>query len=347
MDRRAAVAIAGFAGALLALGAMASCGSRTGLPGEEAADASPDRAMAHPDTSPREETKEEPKPREKDVAVEEALPGIDVNADVPVFNPCPDAGATLIYVIGKSNTLYSFDPSLATFRTIGTIACPGAGTLSEPFSMAVDREGVAYVIFEFTATGSASALYRVSTKDASCTSTSFNPAAYGNFTFGMGFVANEADGGSDAGETLYVSRDVMGLTGDGELDRIDTTTFVLTPIADFSPFAAAAELTGTGAGSLFAFSPSTTAGESFIAQVDPKTAKVLGQDFLPGIVQGEGWAFGYWGGNFYTFTTGMGDPATVVNQFDPVSKTVTLITTLATDTIVGAGVSTCAPVGIP
>ena len=112
-------------------------------------------------------------------------PGIDaVVPDVPVIHPCPDAGATLIYVIGLSNTLYSFDPSSASFTPVGTIACPDPET---PFSMAVDREGVAYVLF------SSGNLYRVSTKTAACTPTPYKGTP--GLLFGMGFVANTAEAG--------------------------------------------------------------------------------------------------------------------------------------------------------
>jgi hypothetical protein len=87
-------------------------------------------------------------------------------------------------------------------------------------------------------------------------------------------------------------------------------------------------------------SPSET---SFIAEVDPTTATVIAEDTLPGIIQGAGWAFGFWGGDFYTFTTdAVTDPTTRVHQFDPTMKTITQVATLA-DTVVGAGVSTCAP----
>jgi hypothetical protein len=332
------------------LGLAASCGARTGLPEEEVADAAAERGFLSPDRFFVEEPKEEPK--EED-ALPDVLPFIDANRpDGPPLqvNPCPDSGATLIYVMSKTNVLYSFDPASASFTKIGTIACPGSqGT---PFSMAVDREGVAYVIFSNNLEGSGeqvgTGLFRVSTKTADCTATTYDAGGNGGYTFGMGFVAGVSDGG-DAGEQLFVSLDVSGITGDGVLSTLDTTTFELTTIAKFVPSVDAAELTGTGDGRLFAFSPSMADGGSFLAQVDPATAKVIGQDPLPGIVQGEGWAFGFWGGNFYTFTTagtasGPTDMMTVVHEFNPATMTVTPITTLD-DTIVGAGVSTCAPQG--
>jgi hypothetical protein len=329
MRRAAARAFAGLQLALatcLALGAAASCGSRTGLGdlGIAASEGGPDRIL-EPD-------------------VREELPGIDaVLPDVPVINPCPDAAATLIYVIGLQNTLYSFDPGAGTFTLLGPIACPGS-LGSQPFSMAVDRLGSAYVIFSQNSI-EATALYRVSTKTAECTKTRYNAAANGRLTFGMGFVANLDD--VDAGDELFLALDLGhgSLDTNGELASLDTTTFEEKRIALFNPPVDSAELTGTGDGRLFAFSPSTRAGESFIAQIEPETANVIAKDMLPDVVQGAGWAFGFWGGAFYTFTTpGPHDPTTVVSRFDPISKTLTQVAPGPVgDTIVGAGVSTCAP----
>jgi len=348
MKRSAAVVLAGFGGALLALGTIASCGTRTGLPLEEVADAEPEHGLFNPD---RFVVEDEAQPREEDAVAEDTLPSIDTNRpDVPPFNPCPDAAATLIYVMGMNNTLYSFDPASKSFSTIGTISCPGS--VGTPFSMAVDRQGVAYVGFSMNTGGPmggaiGTGLYRVSTKTASCTPTTYDEAKNGMYTFGMGFVALANDGGVDGGsvDQLFISLDVGGITSNGVLSTLDTTTFQVTRIGFFSPTALpAAELTGTGDGRLFAFSPGTTDGGTFIAQVDPTNAKVIGADTIPGVVQGSGWAFGFWGGNFYTFTAPSG--TTVVDEFNPTTKVVTHHFASLDDIIVGAGVSTCAQTGM-
>jgi len=307
----------------LTLGAAASCGSRTGLSGEKpAGDAGPDGPFLFD-------------------ALEE-VPDIDrFRPDVPLINPCPDAAATLIYVVGLRNTLYSFDPSAGTFTPIGTIACPGAER-TQPFSMAVDREGIAYVIFD-TPAQVATALYRVDLKTGACVTTSYDAAKNGGETFGMGFVAGVEDGG-DAGDQLFVSFDPGATTsGNGDLATLDTITFQVKRIGNFSPPVDGAELTGTGDGRLYAFSPSLNPGGSFIARIDPMTAKVLTTYPLPGIRQGNGWAFGFWGNDFYLFTgTGAGG-STDVHTFSLASNSVNKIANLPNDTVVGAGVSTCAP----
>jgi hypothetical protein len=321
MGTRSNLAVACFSGALVFACALAACGSRTGLfvEQDEVFDAGADQGHLSPDQFvPDQFVPDEPDAMEEDAF--DALPTIDSNRpDVPVFNPCPDADATLIYVIGEHNTLYSYDPPTATFTTIGTISCPSpAGT--EPFSMAVDREGIAYVEFNDAH------LYRVSTKTTSCTQTRYDPSSNGGTTFGMGFVANAGD----AGETLFVAGTLSSV-----LATIDTTTFAFNVVGPFAP--PEAELTGTGDGRLFAFYAS--GNHSDIGQIDPTTAKVSAADTLA-LSQGQGWAFGFWGGAFYTFTAPAG--GTVVTRFDPLDQSL-VQEAMIDDIIVGAGVSTCAP----
>jgi hypothetical protein len=67
---------------------------------------------------------------------------------------------------------------------------------------------------------------------------------------------------------------------------------------------------------------------------------VTNSSSLPGVSQGSGWAFAFWGGNFYTFTAPGG--STVVTRFDPNDGSIVQVAQTS-DVIVGAGVSTCAP----
>jgi hypothetical protein len=103
-----------------------------------------------------------------------------------------------------------------------------------------------------------------------------------------------------------------------------------------------AELTGTGAGGLFAFWGPDGNGSpgSAIVEIDKTTAQVTNSSSLPTVTQGDGWAFAFWGGDFYTFTAPAG--STVVNRYDPNDGTVVQVAE-TDDEIVGAGVSTCAP----
>jgi hypothetical protein len=304
-----------------------ACGSKTGLlvpidpDSGVSVDAGPDTAIVDSSLPPEEDSA---------VVEEDALPTIDVHPPPPT--DCLDAGATLIYVITESNTLYSFYPPTSTFSTvIGNIACPST---SQPFSMAVARTGVAYIVF-YDGT-----LFEVDTQSASlpCMPTPF-ATGQGGFAprFGMGF-SRDAVG---TGETLYVASGSSGMTGGPpQLARIDTTSFQLTIVGNLTPSIDDAELTGTGAGDLFGFY--STGSGSEIAQIDKGNAMVTGYAPLPGVAQGSGWAFAYWGGDFYTFTAPPTTSGTVVTRYRPSDQSVVQVATIG-DVVVGAGVSTCAP----
>ncbi len=309
---------------------LAACGSRTGLFIEDTPEPLPLEdgggiGTGKKDSSVRDAPDEEEIP--------DAPPPIDVTPPPDVFkNDCPDADSTLIYVITEQYELFSFYPPDGSFKKIGNIACP-APSGTTPFSMAVDRKGVAYIVFND------GHLYRVSTATAACLSTSFAVGQAGFQTFGMGYATDLAG----PSETLYVAGDGMSGAADG-LAKIDTKTFKLSLIGPFFPSIQRAELTGTGGGQLFAFySKSMTATDSYIGEIDKNTGNVIGESHLATVNQGGGWAFAFWGGDFYTFTAPAGPTsASVVQRFRPMDNTIVQITTLPT-TIVGAGVSTCAP----
>jgi hypothetical protein len=246
---------------------------------------------------------------------------------------CRNAGVQYIYVVSEENELYSYYPPTAEFTDVGTINCP-APAGDTPFSMAVDRQGNAYVVFQ------QGDLFHVSMKTAACEATPFVPNQHGFVNFGMGFVANQGD----AGETLFVVPDTMR-GQPSVLATIDLTSFKLNEVASFAnPAISAAELTGTGDGKLYGFFvQDTMAPPSFIVQIDPQNADILEQFTLNGDIQGTAWAFGFWGGNFYRFTAPDG-VTSVVTEYSPSTGTTTQVATAPQGVLlVGAGVSTCAP----
>ena len=259
----------------------------------------------------------------------DALPPIDVMPHPDVDRTdCPDADATFIYVVTQQQEIYSFFPPTLTFKLVGNLVCP-AGTAT-PFSMAVDRRGVAYVLYD---DGN---LFRVSTATGACTSTAFTPGQQGFQTFGMGF-ASDFNG---AAERLYVSANDMDPMARG-LGFIDTTTFGLSVIGPFGIPISRSELTGTGDGRLFAYWPDSASGRgSHLTELSKATGGVLAQTDLPVGGINDAFAFAFWGGDFWIFT-GAGGP-TDVSRFRPTDGTTTTPTTHPS-TIVGAGVSTCAP----
>ncbi|HSQ64914.1 MAG TPA: hypothetical protein VLM85_16940 [Polyangiaceae bacterium] len=291
---------------LAVLAVVVACGARSqlGVPFDPSADAGED---AQPD----------------------ALPPIDGFVEAPTPFDCVEAGITYIYVITAQNELYSFYPPSLAFTKIGDIQCP-ADPSAQPYSMAVSREGVAYSIF------TDGNLFRIDTANAACQATSYVAAASNEpfYNMGMGFA------GDLFSESLYVADAHFNANSLG-LATIDTTTFTRSFIANFQPELPRCELTGTGDGRLFAFCLNLTGSGSQIAEVDPKTAKVVGVNQLVLGDPSDAFAYAFWGGEFWIFTAPASGTSTVT-RYDPQTHVESNMASLGGE-IVGAGVSTCAP----
>ena len=315
---------------------LVACGSRTGLFGTE-----DDTTGLLPDGGPLPGRdggfRDGPIGFDSPFEPDAPLPPIDA-APRPDANrtDCPDAEATLVYVVTEANELYSFFPTDGTFKFISKLTCP-VDSMFNPFSMAVDRKGVAYV--EFTD----DRLYRVSTATGACIGTNFQPDQQGFTAFGMGFATNSVG----PTESLFVAGSTgMNAGMSRGLASIDVATFNLTPVGNFIPDIANAELTGTGDGRLFAFYNKQTNPQggnlppSFIGEIDTSNAHVIAETAFPTVGQGTGWAFAFWGGDFYMFTAP--GASSDVTRWRPSDNSVNVVASLPTR-IVGAGVSTCAP----
>ena len=259
---------------------------------------------------------------------------MDIDADtVDAGSPCSQE-TQYVYTVTSDNVLFKFDPPTLLFNQIGKLQCPNAG-LGTPFSMSVDRKGIAWVVF------TNGKIFWVDVKTAACSATAFVPNQHGFLTFGMGFATDAV--GSFA-ETLYVTQSDTAAAVTG-LAKIDTSTLELIPIAEYDQLQGKrAEMTGTGDARLFgAFE-----GQPYVvAEVDKQSAAILSQAPQSAIAYAPGssnFAFAFWGGDFWLFV-GPGTK-TDVFQYKPGDGTTTLVKTVQ-DVIVGAGVSTCAPVKPP
>jgi hypothetical protein len=321
------LALLSFAG-LAALMTTAACGDRTGLLVPIVVE------NENPESGTTNPGGDDSGPTTDAGPITDALPPIDVSVPPP-FNDCPDAGSTFIYVVGSGSDLYSFYPPMVAFTRIGTLHCPVQQTSANPFSMAVDRTGVAYVLY------TDGELFRVSTATAACEATPFVIGQNGfDSNFGMGYSHDN----TGTGETLYVIGEA------GNLATINTNTFGLRVVGTGSPPLVSAELTGTGGGDLFGFYASTgstpctnhACPDSAIGQLDKTSGRQTNQSVLKGVNQGDAWAFAFWGGDFYTFTQASAG-GTRVTRFRPSNGSVVTVATRPDFQIVGAGVSTCAP----
>lgn len=259
---------------------------------------------------------------------------------------CSEA-AKLVYVVSSAYDLYSFYPATRTFKKVGHLACPDpgqdvaiGGKTATPNSMAVDRQGYAWVSY------TSGKLFKVSTADASCQSTTFVPGQSGVFKFGMAFSTN--GGAGTKSESLYVVgiRDTAGgVVGQG-LSTIDLSTMKLRTIGDFSGNLAqrGAELTGTGDGKLWGF---FTTSPATLAAIDKATGATSSVQPLTGVETGTAWAFSFWGGDFWFYTAPENQPSSVTQLKTSGGGTLGVAVPNVGFRIVGAGVSTCAPLVPP
>jgi hypothetical protein len=278
-------------------------------------------------------------------------------SDGTCVNACTADGVDLVYVVDEANHFMSFDPRLLPgdpFHVIGTLACPTTGASIEvnqpaviPFSMSVDRDGIAWVLY------TNGQLFNVSLQTAACTAAGNTVGAGGMNLFGMGF-STDAVGGMTEKLFLAGGNDDPAATP-RKLGYDDTHGGNLVPTSvgnvaggDFSP-----ELTGTNEAKLYGFFPNL-AQVAYVQEIDKATATPTGMKWNLGTT-GLGanindWAFAQWGGVFYVFVTtsdaqGNNRNSTVrsidraTNQYQVVLQNVQYF-------IDGAGVSTCAPTTI-
>ncbi|HEY5936026.1 MAG TPA: hypothetical protein VIU61_15360, partial [Kofleriaceae bacterium] len=246
---------------------------------------------------------------------------------------CEADGVELIYVVDSANNFLSFDPRKLPgdpFHLIGKLNCGRA--FGSPFSMSVDRRGVAWVVYDD------GELYKVSITDAKCSRSGYSAGSSGSSTFGMGFVTDEAGGKT---EKLYIANN----DGSHTMSTIDTTrsspaaTAVgrITATEDQNP-----ELTGTSEGKLFGFFPGSNA-PSFVQEIDRKTGASRGTRWNLGTdaLYISAYAFAHWGGTFYIFVTASGK--TTVRTINRKTGDFKTVLDQVPYRITGAGVSTCAP----
>jgi hypothetical protein len=249
-------------------------------------------------------------------------------------NGCSGAAANFVYVLSVQNDLYSFAPNLKQFTKIGPLQCQTAMT---PNSMAVDRNADAYVNY-MDPTGATGAIYKVSTQNASCSPQPVMTLPSGWTQVGMGY---STAGMNSTVETLYVDGIGMGTGMGSGLGLVDFGKGTVGPIGPFTGMLAgqSCELTGTGDGRLFGFFTSTPV---YVAQIDKSSGATMNPVPMNGLQVPTDWAFSFWGGHFYLYTSqGAG---TTVTDYDPISGSINLnfMPNIGFD-IVGAGVSTCAP----
>jgi hypothetical protein len=262
---------------------------------------------------------------------------------------CSDA-AKLVYVIDENGTFSSFAPNQtditkSIFTDIAKLTCRSKlnGT---PFSMSIDRSGTAWIeyvaVVPILGTYSGAELFQVDTKTAACVATAYASGQQGMEELGLGFVS---DAPGSTHETLFVSGgkapDALGNYAGTNLGTLDPATLTVTKGAAVQ---GRPELTGTGLATLWGFFPDAT-GTSMprISQLDKVTAaesNTIQLSQLAGMPRA--WAYAFWGGDNWVFLRRTAEAATTVYRVRPDGSVTSFPT--GNRSIVGAGVSTCAPV---
>ena len=250
--------------------------------------------------------------------------------------------AQLVYVVDENDKLAQFDPTQKTFNVLGTLNCPAGtdenGDPAEPFSMAVDRNAQAYVLYNDDH------IYKVDTTQSSlpCTATSWS-SQDNLHEFGMGFSTDMIGGTTD---TLFIAG------GPDLVDGEEPSTSTLATVNDTSWTATGAgtvngwpELTGNSNAELWGWFPDTNNPK--VEQINKTTGAAI-QTYTETSLAGEptAWAFAFYGGDYWIFLQKGLETNTTVYQMVGSNGTIASQTNADGLTIVGAGVSTCAPIVI-
>jgi hypothetical protein len=243
-------------------------------------------------------------------------------------NECP-MGAELVYVIDQFNyRLSTFNPANKTFTDLGSLNCP-ASAGGTPFSMSVDRQAIAWVLYNN------GELFRVVLPSLQCTKTTWAGGA-GLRVFGMGFSTNEPMGDVD---TLFVGGGTTQTQTSYTLAKLDTTSMTATPIGMSTQLP---EMTGNAKAELWGFMPEATTAR--VVQFDKTNASAIKTFTLPTLGgTNTAYAFAHWGGDYWVFLRKNAETSTTVYQVDGQTGMIEGTTPTTGRTVVGAGVSTCAP----
>lgn len=274
-------------------------------------------------------------------------PGAD---DSPEPGECPCVGTGEgIYLLSDANELWTFDPDTLEFEVLGAVECPTTGM---PIAMAVDRQGgalLAYVVLPaFAGMPPTVETFSIALGDPSACEAVELPLPADRMLAGTGYASASA---TDPCDDLYLfaNSTLDDAPGTSALARVDDD-------GDWVELGAvpwmSAQLSGTGDGRLFGFAFAAAQnegdfGEASLVELDRDDAEVLEAVVVPQGTDGDSMAFAFWGGDAWFFTDGPHDTS-VVRRLDHDGSDGGGTSIVVDETpvrIMGAGVSTCAPIG--
>ena len=295
-------------------------------------------------------------------------PKLDVaSATGGVVDECGEDDDNPIYLLkrgverGEPASIVSFDPETLAFTPVQDVVCPDTEADWLVSTMAVDRNRRAWVLWVGEFVGGDDVVTRrldainLDTGECETAVGEFPITMHASSPMGMAFVS-DAEGSNS--EALFFADHGTYLYGLGDTEPVarwydgpEGRTF------------SGVELTGTGAGSIFTiimnytgpFDHDCTAKNPCFPTVRVAETMKVGQPGMfgfdpPGVesfaLDPGGFAFAHWGGHFFIFLSRFFGP-TLVYDYDPVAQTAELVVDDGPDAILGAGVSTCAPLVFP
>lgn len=314
----------------MVLALLAACSNDFGLnasapePAEPTDTAAVDTAGADTDTEETDAPEDTAVREDTDLPEDTDVPDDDTTV---VDDPAPEDDcehtSDLVYVVERdAGRLYSYDPAANTFTLLGAPSC---GTSQTPASMAVNRDGTAYVRY------SDNKVYAVDLTTMACSVTAYSDRTTRFDSFGMGYATDSAD----------TWRDQLYVANEGTLAVIDPSTWTLRTLGTLP---SQSELTGNADGELWAVLPLERVAE--LRRMDKDTGATLETVRVPAFPDPselDTFAFATWNGDFYIFLRmhGMGETTNVYKVTR--DGTMTMVLEDAGFDVVGAGVSTCAP----
>jgi hypothetical protein len=317
--------------------ALVACGARSGLFGLESDDeVIPGPALdggtsttpsPPPDGATREAATADAR-HDEAAAVDAApspvpapLPPIDASVADADLTGCT-ADTPTAYLVSEDQEVLRFDPPSMIATSLGFTTCPAAN--SSPYVMTASRAGTLYVLYTDWS------LYAVDPQTLTCTKTAWVAGQLG-FPGDVGIAVSRTRGA----EALYV---LGAQGGKSTLARSDLDTFALTKVGLVTPAPSGYPLDFQADvyDRLFGLSQS-----GLLAQIDPATAQLIGEDPIPGFSPKTSWSLLAWGREVYAFTGARAEGSTVL-RYDLTSKKVTASAHVAAS-IVGASAPPCTP----
>lgn len=271
-----------------------------------------------------------PEPRGSDDGGDTDADSDDSSIDAAIDDGC-GMGTELVYVIDQfGSRITQFNPMTKAFTDLGALTTCAVMAGASPFSMSVDRQGRAWVLY------TSGELMVVEVNNGFGCSKLPWTSPNGLTVFGMGFSSDAV--GSEA-ESLFIGGGTTQTQSTYTLARVDPITMAATVIGS-QP--ALPEMTGNGNAELWGFMPEVSTAR--VVRFD-KTNGTVAQAFTVPQLAGNqsAYAFAHWGGDYWVFLQKPTDANTTVYQVDGTTGAIESMTPAPGRTIVGAGVSTCAP----